>query len=87
MDFGCNVRNITANPDLPISYFLSQSSVEFHSPVIELRNSSELEVFQPFLVDIFNIHGIFMASKSADYLLYTRFHKLRHTYGQFELKK
>ena len=56
----------TANPDLPISYFSSQSSVKTHFYGKYSRNSYVLEVFQHFSFAILDFHCFLMVSHSAD---------------------
>ena len=58
--------SITANPDLPISYFSCQSSVKTHFDVIYPRNSYALEVFQHFSSAILDFHCFLIVSHSAD---------------------
>lgn len=62
----CAAAARTANPDLPISYFLSQSSVKTHFNVIYSRNSFVLEVFQHYLFTFLDTHCFLMVSQSAD---------------------
>ena len=57
---------VTANPDLSISYFSSQSAVKTHFNVIYPRNSYVLEVFQHFSFAILDFHCFLMVSHSAD---------------------
>ena len=56
----------TANPDLLISYFSSQSSAKTHFSVIYSRNSYVLAVFQHYSFAFLDTHCFLMVRQSAD---------------------
>ena len=56
----------TANPDLPISYFSSRSSVKIHFNVIQSHNSYVMEVFQHHSLAFPDTHCFLMFSQTAD---------------------